>query len=410
MLDKKYLNLKESVKLLLDYIEFRCLPFEVVSIESAYNRITYEDILASENLPGFKRSTVDGFAVRSQDTFGAKETMPVYLTVKGHIPMGVAPDFSLNPGEAASIGTGGMLPEGADAVVMIEHVNVVSSDLIEILKPIGPGENVIFEDEDVKEGEIVIPKGHKLKPQDIGGLAGLGISKIKVVKKPVIAIILTGDEIIPHTEKVTPGKIRDINSFTLAGLIDSAGGIPLKMGIVKDDYKELKAIVNKAYELADIILITGGTSAGIKDMTAQIINELGEPGIIFHGVSIKPGKPIIAGICNNKPVFGLPGHPVAVYICFELFVKPVINKMLGLTDKTYKLKVKAKLTKSISSQVGRRDFIRVYLEEKEGELLATPLLSKSGLIMTLVKANGIICIPEDLLGFEKDEIVEVEIL
>jgi len=410
MLDKKYLTLKESVKLLLDYIEFRCLSFEIVYIESAYNRITYEDILAPENLPGFKRSTVDGFAVRSQDTFGAKETMPVYLTVKGHIPMGVAPDFSLNPGEAASIGTGGMLPEGADAVVMIEHVNVVSSDLIEILKPIGPGENVIFEDEDIKEGELVIPKGHKLKPQDIGALAGLGISQIKVVKKPVIAIILTGDEIIPHTEKVTPGKIRDINSFTLAGLIDLAGGIPLKMGIVKDDYKELKAIVNKAYELADIILITGGTSAGIKDMTAQIINELGEPGIIFHGVAIKPGKPIIAGVCNNKPVFGLPGHPVAVYICFELFVKPVINKMLGLTDKTYKLKVKAKLTKSISSQAGRRDFIRVYLEEKEGELLATPLLSKSGLIMTLVKANGILCIPEDLLGFEKDEIVEVELL
>jgi molybdopterin molybdotransferase len=410
MLDKKYLTLKESVKLLLDYIEFRCLSFEIVSIESAYNRITYEDILAPENLPGFKRSTVDGFAVRSQDTFGAKETMPVYLTVKGHIPMGVAPDFSLNPGEAASIGTGGMLPEGADAVVMIEHVNVVSSDLIEILKPIGPGENVIFEDEDIKERELVIPKGHKLKPQDIGALAGLGISQIKVVKKPVIAIILTGDEIIPHTEKVTPGKIRDINSFTLAGLIDLAGGIPLKMGIVKDDYKELKAIVNKAYELADIILITGGTSAGIKDMTAQIINELGEPGIIFHGVSIKPGKPIIAGVCNNKPVFGLPGHPVAVYICFELFVKPVINKMLGLTDKTYKPKVKAKLTKSISSQAGRRDFIRVYLEEKEGELLATPLLSKSGLIMTLVKANGILCIPEDLLGFEKDEIVEVELL
>jgi molybdopterin molybdotransferase len=410
MLDKKYLTLKESAKLLLDYIEFRCLSFEIVSIESAYNRITYEDILAPENLPGFKRSTVDGFAVRSQDTFGAKENMPVYLTVKGHIPMGVAPDFSLNPGEAASIGTGGMLPEGADAVVMIEHVNVVSSDLIEILKPIGPGENVIFEDEDIKKGELVIPKGHKLKPQDIGALAGLGISQIKVVKKPLIAIILTGDEIIPHIEKVTPGKIRDINSFTLAGLIDLAGGIPLKMGIVKDDYKELKAIVNKAYELADIILITGGTSAGIKDMTAQIINELGEPGIIFHGVSIKPGKPIIAGVCNNKPVFGLPGHPVAVYICFELFVKPVINKMLGLTDKTYKPKVKAKLTKSISSQAGRRDFIRVYLEEKEGELLATPLLSKSGLIMTLVKANGILCIPEDLLGFEKDELVEVEIL
>lgn len=410
MLDKKYLSLNESIKTLLDHIEFACLPYEIIPIETAYNRITYESIYAPENLPGFRRSTVDGFAVRSQDTFGAKETMPAYLSVKGYIPMGVLPDFSLGPGEAAEIGTGGMLPEGADAVIMLEHVNIISSDLIEILRPIGPGENVIFEDEDIKKGELVIPKGHKLRPQDIGGLASLGFSQIKVVKKPLVAIILTGDEIIPHTEKATPGKVRDINSFVLAGLIEEAGGVPIKMGIVKDNYKEIKTLVDKAYKSADIILITGGTSAGIKDMTAQIINELGKPGIIFHGVSIKPGKPIIAGVCNKKPVFGLPGHPVAVYICFELFVKPTIHKMLGITDKNYKTKVKAKLAKSISSQPGRTDFIRVYLEEKDGEIWATPLLSKSGLIMTLIKAKGILCIPEDLLGFEKEETVEVEIL
>lgn len=410
MLDKKYLSLKESIKFLLEHIEFASLPFELIPIESAYNRITYEDIYAPENLPGFRRSTVDGFAVRSQDTFGAKETMPAYLTVKGHIPMGKAPNFSLGQGEAAEIGTGGMLPDGADAVIMLEHVNIVSPDLIEVLRPVGPGENVIFEDEDIKKGELVIPKGHKLKPQDIGALAGLGITEVKVVKKPIVAIILTGDEIIPHTERVVPGKVRDINSFVLAGLIDEAGGIPLKMGIVKDNYREIKTLVDKAYSSADVILITGGTSAGIKDMTAQIINELGEPGIIFHGVSIKPGKPIIAGVCNKKPVFGLPGHPVAVYICFELFVKPVIYKMLGMTDKIYKPKIKAKLERNISSQAGRTDFIRVSLKEKNGALWADPLLSKSGLIMTLVKAKGILCIPEDLLGFEKDEEVEVELI
>ncbi|MCD6489386.1 MAG: molybdopterin molybdotransferase MoeA [Thermodesulfobacterium sp.] len=410
MLDKKYLNLKKGIELLLKYITPENLSYEIIPIEKAYHRITFEDIYAPENLPGFRRSTVDGFAVRSQDTFGAKETMPAYLTVKAYIQMGLAPAFSLGPGECAEIATGGMLPEGADAVVMIEHVNVVSSDLIEVLKPVGPGENVIFEDEDVKKGEVVIPKGHKLKPQDIGALAGLGFNEIKVVKKPVISIILTGDEIIPHTEKSTPGKVRDINSFVLAGLIEETGGVPLKMGIVKDDYKEIKDVVDKAFESSDIILITGGTSTGIKDMTAQIINELGEPGVIFHGVSIKPGKPIIAGICNKKPVFGLPGHPVAVYICFELFVKPIIHKLLGLTDKIYKPKVKAKLTRSIFSQAGRTDFIRVYLEEKDNNLFATPLLSKSGLIMTLVKANGILCIPEDRLGFEKNEEVEVKIL
>ena len=279
--------------------------------------------------------------------------------------------------------------------------------MIEVLKPVGPFENVIAEDEDVKKGELIIPAGHILKPQDIGGLAGLGISQVKVSKKPKVAIILTGDEIIPHTEKVTPGKVRDINSFTLAGLIEENGGIPIKMGIIKDVYQEIKKTVKKAYEIADIILISGGTSAGTKDMTAQIINELGKPGILFHGVAIKPGKPIIAGLCNNKPVFGLPGHPVAVYMCFNLFVKPVMERITGVTQKTFKPKIKAKISRSISSQAGRTDFIRVYLEEKNGEIWAHPLLSKSGLIMSLVKADGIVVIPDNKLGLEEGEEIEV---
>ncbi|MEN2986523.1 MAG: gephyrin-like molybdotransferase Glp [Thermodesulfovibrionaceae bacterium] len=410
MLDKKYLSVEEAVELILKNINFRCLQSETVPIELAYGRVTYEDIIAPEDLPGFNRCTVDGFAVKSSDTFGAKETSPRYLTLKGEIPMGEPPCFSITSGETAAISTGGMLPEGADAVVMLEHVNVVSKDLVEILKAVSPGENIIFKDEDIKKGEIVISAGHRLKPHDIGALAGLGIKEIRVVKKPTVSIILTGDEIIPHTYPAMPGKVRDINSFILEGVLIHSGASALKMGIVKDDYNEIKGLVNKAFEISDIVIITGGTSAGIRDLTAKIIDEIGTPGVLFHGVSIKPGKPIIGGVCGGKPVFGLPGHPVAVYICFELFVKPVIEKMLGLSDKNFKKTVKAILTKSISSQPGRQDFIRVYLEKKEGKILATPLLSKSGLIMSLVKADGILRIPASLLGFEEGEEVTVEII
>lgn len=410
MLDKKYLLPKDALKLILGNVKFRSLPVEIVSLEDAYNRVTYEEILSPEDLPGFNRSTVDGFAVRAVDTFGAKEGMPAYLNVKGEIPMGAIPEFSISQGECASIATGGMLPEGADAVVMIEHVNVISKDLIEVLRAVSPWENVIFRDEDVKKGEIVLGAGKRLKSQDIGALAGLGITEVSVVKKPTVSIILTGDEIIPHSEKVSPGQVRDVNSFTLAGLSLKAGANPLKMGIVRDSYDEIKATVEKAFRMSDIILITGGTSAGVKDMSAMVIDELGSPGVIFHGVSMKPGKPIIGGVCDGKPVFGLPGHPVAVYICFELFVKPVIEHMLGLDERKVKRIVKAKISRNLHSQAGREDFIRVSLEERDGQLWATPLLSKSGLIMSLVRADGILHIPAELLGFQEGDEVLVELI
>ncbi len=410
MLDKRYLLSQEALKLIIGNIEFRCLPKEKVSLQEAYYRITYEDVLAPEDLPGFNRSTVDGFAVKAMDTFGAKESSPAYLTIKGEIPMGGIPAFSIFNGQCASIATGGMLPEGADAVVMIEHVNIVSEDLIEVLRAVSPWENVIFKDEDVRKGEVVIRAGKRLKPQDIGALAGLGITEVIVSKKPIVSIILTGDEIVPHTERVSPGQVRDVNSFTLAGLAQKAGAIPIKFGIVKDNYSEIKATVQEAYRVGDIIIITGGTSAGIKDMTARIIDELGSPGVLFHGASIKPGKPIIGGVCNGKPVFGLPGHPVAVYLCFELFVRPLIEHMVGLEEKSFKRVVKAKMARSIHSQSGREDFIRVSLEERNGQLWAVPLLSKSGLIMSLVKADGIVHITSQLLGVEEGQEVYVEII
>jgi len=410
MLDKKYILPKDGLKLIFEYIPFRCLSPETVPIEEAYSRVLFENIIAPEDLPGFERSTVDGFAVRASDTFGAKESSPAYLNIKDDIPMGAIPNFTLSKGEAASIATGGMLPEGADAVVMIEHVNIISDDMIEVLRAVSPGENVIFKDEDVRKGEVVIKAGHRLKPQDIGALAGLGFREIKVTRKPVVSIILTGDEIVPHTEKVKKGQVRDVNSFTLEGLSYENGAIPLKMGIVKDEYAQIKEIVQKAYALSDVILITGGTSAGVKDLTAKVINELGSPGVLFHGASIKPGKPIIGGVCKGKPVFGLPGHPVAVYICFEIFVKPVIEHMLGLTDKKFRKIINARISRSIHSQAGREDFIRVSVEEKNAELWAMPLLSKSGLIMSLVMADGIAHIPSELIGIEEGEKISVEII
>ena len=410
MLDKKYLLPKDALNLILEKIPFKCLPSELIPIEEAYGRVAYDDIYAPEDLPGFNRSTVDGFAVRASDTFGAKETSPAYLTLKGDIAMGAIPDFSLNAGEAASIATGGMLPEGADAVVMLEHVNVISHDIIEVTRSVSPWENVIFKDEDVKKSELIIHAGHRLRAQDIGGLAGVGISEVKVAVKPKVAIILTGDEIIPHTEKVNPGKVRDVNSFTLTGLSIESGAVPIKMGIVKDDYNMIKEIVQEAYEKADIVLVTGGTSAGVKDMTAKVIDELGLPGLLFHGASIKPGKPIIAGVCDGKHIFGLPAHPVAVDICFKLFVQPVVEHMMGLKEREIKKIIKARLARSVHSQAGREDFIRVSLEERNGELWANPLLSKSGLIMSLVRADGILNISAELLGVEEGEEVLIEII
>lgn len=410
MLDKQYLLPKDALRLILENINFRCLSSETVPLEEAYGRTVYEEIYAPEDLPGFLRSTVDGYAVNSSDTFGARESSPAYISVKGEIQMGVIPDFSLSKGESALIATGGMLPEGADSVIMIEHVNLISDNLIEVLKPVSPWENVIFKDEDVKKGETVLKAGSILKPQEIGALAGLGITHVKVSKKPIVSIILTGDEIVPHTESALPGQVRDVNSFTLAGLAVKTGAVPIKIGIVKDEYIEIKTAVEKAYEISDVILITGGTSAGVKDLTAKVIDELGPPGVLFHGASIKPGKPIIGGVCRGKPVFGLPGHPVAVYICFEIFVKPVIEKMLGIKDRKFKKLIKAKIARNLPSQAGREDFIRVSLEERDGQLWATPLLSKSGLIMSLVRADGILHIPQELLGFQEGDEVIVEII
>lgn len=409
---KEVLSVESAREMLLKSRGF-ALPQEFeAEIDNSINRILSRDIISPEDLPGFPRSTMDGFAVNSSDTFGATEGLPAYINVIGEVLMGEQPAFEIKKSEAVKIATGGMLPKGTDAIVMFEHTHAVNKNLIEVFKPVAPGENIIQAGEDCKRGEVVLKKGHKVRPQDIGALAGIGVTKIWIYKKPTVAIIATGDEVVPASSPLIPGQIRDINSHSLAGLIEIHGGTAIKQGIYKDTYEVLQKAVEEALKDAHLIAITGGSSVGTKDLTAKVINSTGKPGVLFHGVSVKPGKPIIGAVIKGKPVFGLPGHPAAIIVCFELFIKPVLKLLTGETEKLYhelKKTVKAKLSKNISSSAGREDHIRVSLEKRNGELWAIPILGKSGLITTLVKANGTIVIPLRKPGLEQGTEVKVEL-
>ncbi|MCE5195509.1 MAG: molybdopterin molybdotransferase MoeA [Nitrospiraceae bacterium] len=389
------------------------LPSEsTLNIQDALCRILSKDIHSTEDLPSFARSTVDGYAVVSSDTFGATEGLPSYLNVAGEILMGTIPSAVINKNEAVKIATGGMLPVNADAVVMVEHTQSIDEKMIEVLKPAAPGENVIQKGEDIKKDELVLKKGHRLRPQDIGALAGLGITKVKIYDKPKVSIISTGDEIVSAASDANEGQVRDINSFNLSGLILEAGCEPAKQGIFRDEYSVIKKSVEDSLKTTDMVLITGGSSVGTRDMTAKIINDIGTPGVLFHGVSIKPGKPMIGGLINNKPVFGLPGHPAAITVCFQQFIEPVLKKLTGHEQKKIidkKPFVIAKMSKNVSSSSGREDYIRVSLEKRNNEIWANPILGKSGLITTLVKADGIVVIPLMKLGLEQGESVEVRL-
>lgn len=386
---------------------------ELIRLEDCCGRVLACDVRSPEDLPGFPRSTVDGYAVRSSDTFGCSETLPAYLSLRGGVVMGEVPDCSLSSGEAAYIPTGGMVPEGADAVVMIEHVQRAESGIIEVLKAVGPCENIIRADEDIARDEMVLRKGSRLRPQDVGALAGIGISRVAVFRRPVVAVISTGDEIVPVGSQVRPGQVRDINSHNLAGLIAQAGASPLLLGIIPDVFEALRDAVSRALNSSDLVLVSGGSSVGVKDLTARIFDEL-EPGsVLLHGVAVKPGKPLIAGLVGGKPVFGLPGHPAAVTVCFLNFVEPVILRIAGdqmrLEAGRYET-VPAVLSKNVSSAPGREDHIRVSLYREDGTLYAEPILGKSGLIRTLVVADGIIVVPSQAQGIARGERVDVRVL
>jgi molybdopterin molybdotransferase len=403
---------EEALNIFFRHFEPFPLGIEEVPIEESFQRILAEDMISGVDLPEFPRSTVDGYAVKAEDTFGATEALPVYLNLKGEILMGEAPEVKLEKGEVVKISTGGMLPPGSDSVVMFEHSNQTDERMIEVVKAIAHGENVIQIGEDVKSGERILPKGQRIRPQDMGALAGIGIAMIRVYLKPKVAIISTGDEVVEVDKTPRAGQIRDTNSYNLSGLVRLNGGIPLRKGVFPDEYERIYSVVKDSLDEADLVIISGGSSVGTRDMTEKVINDLGRPGVLVHGVSLKPGKPMIIGIVNKKPVFGLPGHPAAVSVCFDLFVAPIMRTISGevnpLDIASHRL-VRAIITRNIASAPGREDHIRVAIEEKDGKLFARPILGKSGLITTLVKASGIVVIPPTKLGLEAGEEVTVRL-
>jgi len=406
---------------------------ESLDVASSLNRILAQDILAPHPLPDFQRTTVDGYAVRAGDTHGASDSLPAYLTLIGEVPMGDAPSFEIGQGDCALIHTGGMLPIGADAVVMIEYTQEtreVSTKYtqneteagknlkgllpeIEISRAVADGENVIRIGEDVAQGQLVLPKGTLIRPAEIGGLMALGITKVDVAKRIRVGLISTGDEVIDPAQSPHPGQVRDINSYTLGSLVEKNGGEAVRYGIISDKFEVLKEAGARALSECDVVIITAGSSASTRDMTADVIRQLGEPGVLVHGINTRPGKPTILGVCNDKAVIGLPGNPVSALVNGYLFVLPVIEKLLGKLPKP-RAAVQATLTVNLPSQAGREDWWPVRLIENQkskiANYLAAPIFGKSNLIFTLASADGLLRIRPNATGLSAGETVEVVLI
>lgn len=411
---------------------------EEIESSKALGRVLASDVHSPHPLPEFPRSTMDGYAVKARDTHGVSETLPGYLNLVGEVVMGDVPFFSIKPGECALIHTGGMLPKGADAVVMLEYTQLVrngeipekrnqlslSTDLpvlyseIEISRAVAEGENVIRIGEDVAAGQVVLLEGNKVRPVEIGGCMALGIVKLRVAIKPRVGIISSGDEIIHPNKNPHLSQVRDVNSYSLSALVENAGGKPILYGIVPDNLEIMEAAAAKALAECELLIITAGSSASARDMTAEAIARIGAPGVLVHGVNVRPGKPTILAVCNGKAVIGLPGNPVSALVIARIFVVPVIEKLLGQKIHHPPPSISAKMTVNVPSQAGREDWVAVRLlhsnpptiSKEGGEYLAEPVFGKSNLIFSLAAADGLVCISPDATGISAGEIVEVVLM
>lgn len=399
-------NPDEVMKLITE--QFSPLPCEKLSIEKAGGRCLAETITAPEDVPGFDRSTVDGYAVAARDTFGAGEGIPAVLECIGEVLMGkIAPP--IKSGQCCLVHTGGMLPEGADAVIMVEDSEVTGT-MIQSFRQVAPGENVIHRGEDLAEGDIALTGGHRLRAPEIGMLASLGISVVKVYRQPVVGFFSSGDELVDYTNtELELGKIRDSNAPALLYLAEQYGTAFRYGGILPDLFETFLEKSRALLEEVDLLVYSGGSSVGSRDFTALTMQELGKPGLLVEGIAIQPGKPTLLANCNGKPVLGLPGHPVSALNIFSLFGRAIIERLAGQTVKSYSPSVKATLARNISSRSGRTDYVRVRLEETAGGFSAVPIFGRSGMLRTLAEADGLLEIPAAKEGLSAGETVEVRI-
>ncbi len=382
----------------------------------ALGRVTAAPVIAPHPLPAFRRSAMDGYAVRAADTHGASESLPAFLRVVGEVGMGRAADVALRAGEAALVHTGGMIPDTADAVVPVEHTQHVGGETagfsheIEVLRAVAVGQHVIQVGEDVAAGAEVLPAGHRLRPQDLGGLLALGLTMVTVIRRPRVAILATGDEVVPPEAAPGPGQIRDINSYTIAGQVLAVGGVPQLRGIIPDDLDALRAAAAAALVESDMVVITAGSSVSARDVTVQVIAGLGEPGVLFHGVATRPGKPTIVGAAAGKPLLGLPGNPVSAVIQFDMFGGPALYRLQGLAGAPPRPALWARLAQNVPSESGREDYVPARLEQTADGLLAVPVFGKSNLIYTLVGADGLVVVPLNRAGLMAGDLVEVRLI
>lgn len=389
------------------------LKKESITLQNAPGRVTAGDIFAPEILPTFPRSTMDGYAVYSSDTFGASEELPALLLLQGNVLMGKEPPGAITPGEAMSIPTGGMLPAGSDSVVMVEHGELLGNS-VAIFRAVAPLENTIQPGDDFKKGVLLFPAGHCLRPQDVGVLAALGIIALDVAARPRVKIFSTGDEVVSPQEQPGPGQVRDVNGYLLAAQVRENGGEAIYGGIIPDRREMLSDALEQALEEADMVLVSGGSSVGTRDVAIDAINALPGEGVLFHGVAMRPGKPLLYGKIKGKPVFGLSGNPVSAMFGFILFVKPALRLMCGLPPLSpFNPALEAFLATNISSPGGREDYVRVALKydpEEQGEqrvLRAHPVYGGPGLLHTVVLGDGYFVVPRDVEGLNEGSRVKV---
>jgi len=389
-------------------------PQEACDIFSAAGRVLARDLAVESDVPSFDRSTVDGYAVRAKDTFGATESAPALFQVTGEVRMGQLAEGSIQAGQAFLMPTGGMLPDGADAVVMVEYTEAFGEGTVAVVKDVAPGENVIRRGEDLLEGEVLLQQGRRLNAHDVGALAALGTAAVPVFRQPLVSVISTGNEIVAPGVEPGPGQVRDINGPALVAAVSMSGCRARFAGVYNDDFDMLlEACRHEIGAGASAVILSGGSSVGPADLTPKVFDALGKPGVVIHGLALRPGKPTILGLAGGTPVFGLPGHPASALVVFEIVIKPLLRALGGESPGAVAVpaqkqpSVKAVLERNLSSGPGREEHVRVRLVTRDGKLFARPVLGKSGLISTLVRADGLVRIPEESGGFEAGEVVDV---
>ncbi len=387
---------------------------EEINPVKAMGRIMARDVISPENFPPFSRSAMDGYAICARDSFGASNENPAYLKIVGEIKIDETPSFSLSPGECAKVYTGSPLPQGCDAVIMLEYTEEISPDEVEIRKSCAPWENIIVQGEDARTGEVLLSKGVRIRPQEIGILCEVGINRIEVFQKIKVGIISTGDELVPpNTPSLEYGKIRDVNTYALSSMVKALDAIPIPYGIIKDREEDLIEAIKRGVEECNVLLISGGSSVGVADLTEKAILSFNKSKILCHGVSISPGKPTILSSIDSTPVVGLPGQVTSAQVVMHILISPLIRHISGdatpLSIRYYPM-TEATLIENIPSKQGREDYVRVRIEKKGERTFASPIFAKSGLLKSLLLADGLIKIPANKEGILKGSQVRVLLL